>query len=135
MATWALYNAFKTAVLGGTHDLDSDTLKIKLCTSAVLPAATDANSSGYTEVSNSGTNYTTGGATVPAALSGTSTVKFDADDVSWTTATFTARFAVLYNTSKSNAVIAYLDFGSDQSVTNGTFASTMDASNGIFTLA
>lgn len=75
------------------------------------------------EVSAVGTGYTTGGATLAGrAVSyiDTTNVKFDATDATWTTATFTARYAVVYNTTTSKIRAVY-DFGGDYSVTNGTF--------------
>jgi len=55
----------------------------------------------------------------------------DAADVTWSSSTITARYAVLYNDSgasnASKALIGYVDFGSNQSSTNGNFTITWDA--------
>jgi hypothetical protein len=98
----------------------------------ISAATLDASTTVYStsnEVSSSGTNYTAGGNTLTGAtvsLSGT-TAFVDFADTSWTTATFTARGALIYNSSKSNKAIAVLDFGSDKTSTNGTFTVQMPA--------
>jgi hypothetical protein len=136
--TQAMCNSFKTELLGGTHDLDTDTIKIALFTSsATLGASTTAYS---TSNEVSGTGYTAGGNTLSGAtisLSG-STAIVDFTDTTWSSATITARGALIYNSSKSDKAIAVLDFGSDKSSTNGDFTvvfPTADASNAIIRIA
>jgi len=125
--TQALCSSFKTELLGGIHDLDTDTIKMALFTSsATLGAATTAYA-----VTNetTGTGYSAGGETVTTpviTLSGT-TAYFDFDDVPWTSSTFTCRGALLYNSSQSNAAICVLDFGSDVGVSSGTFTVQLPA--------
>jgi O-acetylhomoserine/O-acetylserine sulfhydrylase-like pyridoxal-dependent enzyme len=122
-------SSFKEQLFLGEHDMDTDTIKLALYTSA---ATLDASTTVYTtsnEVSSSGTNYTAGGNTLTGAtvsLSGT-TAFVDFADTSWLTATITARGALVYNSSKSNKAIAVLDFGSDKTSTNGTFTVQMPA--------
>ena len=110
----AMCSSFKQQILLGEHDLDTDVLKIALYTSlATLGAATTAYSTSDEVV---GAGYTAGGNTLAGAtvsLSGT-TAFVDFSDTSWTTATITARGALIYNTSKANRAIAVLDFGSDK---------------------
>jgi hypothetical protein len=119
---------FKKDVLLGDHHLDSDNIYTALYTSsATLAAATD----GYittNEVAN-GNGYTTGGnalASKTVEENSTSGV-FDAADPEWTSATFTARGALIYNktlgdaSSNSRGAIAVLDFGGDFAVVGGTF--------------
>lgn len=137
--TQAMCNSFKTELLGGTHDLDTDVIKIALYTSsATLDASTTAYST-TNEVTGS-TGYTAGGNTLSGAavtLSG-STAIVDFSDTTWSSATITARGALIYNSSKSNKAIAVLDFGSDKSSTNGDFTvvfPTADASNAIIRIA
>mgnify|MGYP003677682099 FL=1 len=126
--TQAMSTLFKKDLLLGDHHLDSDTIHIALYTSsATLSAATD----GYitsNEVAN-GNGYTTGGvalASKAVAENSTSGV-FDAADPSFTSATFTARGALIYNktlgdaSSNARGAIAILDFGGDFSVAGGTF--------------
>lgn len=137
--TQAMCNSFKTELLGGTHDLDTDVIKIALYTSsATLDASTTAYST-TNEVTGSA-GYTAGGNTLSGAtisLSG-STAIVDFSDTTWSSATITARGALIYNSSKSNKAIAVLDFGSDKSSTNGDFTVVFpaaDASNAIIRIA
>ena len=125
----AMCSSFKQQLFLGEHDLDTDTIKMALYISAATLDASTTVYSTSNEVSSSGTNYTAGGNTLTGAtvsLSGT-TAFVDFADTSWTTATFTARGALIYNSSKSNKAIAVLDFGSDKTSTNGTFTVQMPA--------
>ena len=105
----AMCTSFKSEILDEQHDLVADTIKIALFTSsASLGAATTAYSSSN-EVAN-GNGYATGGVELTSravATSGT-TAYFDAADPSWTSATFTANGALIYNSSNSNKAIAVL---------------------------
>jgi len=132
--TQAMCSSFKQQILLGEHDLDTDTIKLALYTSAAtLSAATTAYSTSDEVV---GTGYTAGGNTLTGAsvsLSGT-TAYVDFSDTTWTTATITARGALIYNSSKSNKAIAVLDFGADKTSTAGSFTvqfPTNDASSAI----
>ena len=121
--TSAVCDSFKAEQLGGStvHDFSTDTFKMALYTdSATLGATTTA----YT-VSNevSGTGYSAGGValtsvSVTAASGG---AYLDFADPSWTSATFTARGCLVYNSSKSNRAVFVLDFGSNKTVSSGTF--------------
>ena len=75
-----------------------------------------------TEVSNSG-SYTAGGGVL--VNSGTSisagVARTTFANLSFTSATITARGALIYNTNQSNAAVCILDFGSDKTATSGTF--------------
>ena len=134
----ALCSSFKQQILLGEHDLDTDVIKLALYTSAAtLSAATTAYSTSDEVV---GTGYTAGGNTLTGAtvsLSGT-TAYVDFSDTTWTTATITARGALMYNSSKSNKAIAVLDFGADKTSTAGDFTvqfPTNDASSAIVRIA
>jgi hypothetical protein len=123
--TQTLTDTFLQDCLDGGHNLGNggDTLKIALYTSS---ASLGATTSAYTTSNEvSGTGYTAGGATLSSqavAYDSTNQVAFfDAADPAFTTATITARGALIYNNSKSNASIAVLDFGSDFTSTAGTF--------------
>jgi hypothetical protein len=119
--TQAMCSSFKQQILLGEHDLDTDTIKIALYTSAAtLSAATTAYTTSDEVV---GTGYTAGGNTLTGAtVSLTGTTAFvDFTDTTWTTATITARGALIYNSSKSNKAVAVLDFGSDKTSTAGNF--------------
>jgi hypothetical protein len=119
--------------MSGGIDLDTDTLKIALVTSSYTPDQ-DAHDN-FDDVTNevTGTGYTSGGATLTPSVSVDNTDNegvFDAADVSWTTSTITARGAVIYKstgTASTSKLICYLDFGSDKSTSNGTFAITFAA--------
>jgi hypothetical protein len=136
--TQAMCSSFKQQILLGEHDLDTDTIKLALYTSAAtLSAATTAYSTSDEVV---GTGYTAGGNTLTGAtVSLTGTTAFvDFSDTTWTTATITARGALIYNSSKSNKAIAVLDFGSDKTSTAGDFTVQMptnDASSAIVRIA
>lgn len=137
--TQAMCNSFKSELLGGTHDLDTDVIKIALYTSsATLSAATTAYST--TDEVTASTGYTAGGNTLTSpviSLSG-STAIVDFADTTWSASTITARGALIYNSSKSNRAIAVLDFTTDKSSTNGDFVIVMpaaDASNAIIRIA
>lgn len=137
----ALCTSFKAECLTATHNFTNttgDVFKIALFTSsATLSAATTAYAA-TNEVS--GTGYTAGGATltnVTPTSSGT-TAFVDFSDVTWSTATITARGALIYNSSKSNKAVAVLDFGSDKTSTAADFVVTFpaaDATNAIVRLA
>jgi hypothetical protein len=136
--TQAMCSSFKQQILLGEHDLDTDTIKLALYTSAAtLSAATTAYSTSDEVV---GTGYTAGGNTLTGAtVSLTGTTAFvDFSDTTWTTATITARGALIYNSSKSNKAIAVLDFGADKTSTAGDFTvqfPTNDASSAIVRIA
>jgi hypothetical protein len=119
--TSAVCNSFKQELLGGIHDLDTDTIKIALYTSsATLGASTTAYSSSNEVV---GAGYTGGGNTLSGAsitLDGSVAI-VDFNDTTWSTATITARGALIYNSSKSDKAIAVIDFGGDKTSTSGDF--------------
>jgi hypothetical protein len=135
--------SFKQEILQGVHDFTAstgNTFKLALYTnSASFTAATTA----YTvtnEVGNSGT-YAAGGGTltnITPTTSGT-TAFTDFDDLSFTSATITARGALIYNdTAAGDPAVVVLDFGSDKTSTAGTFTiqfPTADASNAIIRVA
>lgn len=77
-----------------------------------------------------GTGYTSGGATLAgfsATQVGTGPARLDFTTPTWTTSTISAVGAIIYNSSKSNKVVACLDFGGTITSTNGTFTVTMPA--------
>ena len=146
--TQAMCTSFKIALLDGEMDFSGDTskvFKIALYTSsATLSAATTAYSA-TNEVS--GTGYTAGGGTltpVDPTSSGT-TALLDFVDETWSTATITARGALIYNTTPNttsialtNPAVIVLDFGGDKTSTAGDFTvvfPTADSSNAIIRIA
>mgnify|MGYP003116629905 FL=1 len=140
----AICTSFKQEILVGTHNFTAssgDTFKIALYTSsASLGAATTAFST-TNEISNtSGSAYSSGGATLTSVTPTTdgTTALCDFSDVSFTSASFTANGALIYNSSQSNKAVAVIAFGADKTVTSGTFTiqfPAADASNAIIRLA
>ena len=136
--TQSMVTSFKVELFGGIHDLDTDTIKIALFTSAAtLSAATTAYATTNEVV---GTGYSAGGNTLSGAAisSGGTTAFVDFADTTWSTATITARGALIYNSSKANRAIAVLDFGADKTSTAGDFTVQMpaaDASNALIRIA
>lgn len=140
--------SFKKELMYGAHDFDAssgDTFKIALYTnSAALNAATTAFT---TSGQSSGTNYTSGGNTLTRIdpTSAGTTGFTDFADTTWSNASFTARGALIYNTtpnttsiSLTNPAILVLDFGSDKVVSSGSFTvvfPTFDATNAIIRIA
>tara|TARA_R100001460_G_scaffold20034_1_gene41674 strand:- start:2396 stop:2812 length:417 start_codon:yes stop_codon:yes gene_type:complete len=119
--TQAMCTSFKSEILQEGHQMATDTIKLALFTSsASLGEGTTAYS---TSNEVSGTGYTAGGVTLTSTTVSTSgtTAFFDAADPEFTSASFTARGALIYNSSNSNKAIAVLDFGGDFTVSSGTF--------------
>ena len=142
--TSAICTSFKVELLKGVHDFTAttgDTFKIALFTSsATLGAGTTAFSTSNEITNSSGTAYTSGGATLTSVTPTTdsTTAVCDFADVSFTSASFTANGALIYNSSESNKAVAAIAFGSDKTVTSGTFTiqfPTADATNSIIRLA
>lgn len=130
-----LYGNVLLKALNKEVDWDSDTIKVMLTTSAYTPNQDTHiyKSSVTNEVT--GTGYTAGGATLSGKTitydSATNVTVLDADDVTWASSTITARYAVIYDdagaSDATKVLIGYVDFGSDQSSTNGNFTLTWDA--------
>ena len=119
--TQAMCTSFKSEILQEGHQLSTDTIKIALYTSSASLGATTTAYSTSNEVS--GTGYTAGGVTLTSAAVSTTgtTAHFDADDPTWTSASFTANGALIYNDTNSDKAIAVLEFGGDFTVAGGTF--------------
>ena len=139
--------SFKQELLTGSHNFTNgtgDTFKLALYDNN---ASFDASTTDYTatnEVANSGT-YSAGGGTltnVTPTTSGT-TAFTDFADITFTSATITARGALIYNTttgagSGTTDTVIVLDFGSDKASTSGDFQivfPTADSSNAIIRIA
>ena len=140
----AICNSFKQEILVATHDFTAstgDTFKIALFTSsATLGASTTAYSATNEITNDAGSAYTAGGEDLTSVtpVLDSSTAVCDFDNVSWTSATFTANGALIYNSSKSNKAVCAIAFGGDKTATNGTFTiqfPTADASNAIIRIA
>ena len=142
--TSAICTSFKQELLVGTHNFTAttgDTFKIALYTSsATLGAGTTAFTTSNEITNTSGTAYTSGGATLTSVTPTTdsTTAVCDFADVSFTSASFTANGALIYNSSQSNKAVAVIAFGGDKTVSSGTFTiqfPTADATNAIIRLA
>ena len=142
--TSAICTSFKVELLKGVHNFTAttgNTFKIALYDSdATLGASTTAFSTSEEITNTSGTAYTSGGATLTSVtpVADSTTAVCDFADVSYTSASFTANGALIYNSSDSNAAVCAIAFGSDKTATNGTFTiqfPTADATNAIIRLA
>tara|TARA_R110000787_G_scaffold116592_3_gene226895 strand:+ start:1048 stop:1398 length:351 start_codon:yes stop_codon:yes gene_type:complete len=116
--------------------MEADTIRVALLDSNHGFTATENTFSQVSGDEISGTGYSANGeALASKAVTQAATTKFDATDVEWTTATFTANHAVIYDdTLAGNDLIASIDFGGAQSVVAGTF-SIVWHNDGILTLA
>lgn len=123
----AMCSSFKAELLIGTHNLTSDTFKIALYTSAAtIGAATTAYTTAGEVV---GTGYVAGGNTLTGAVvtqDGTVGI-CDFSDSTWAGSTITARYALIYNSTKADRAVAVLDFGSDKTSAGGDFTVVMPA--------
>ena len=142
-----LTNSFKTEMLRGRHNFDTSgatpagsVFKIALYnSSAALGTTTTAYTT--TEELATATGYTRPGNTLVNTGVGTSTVTSftDFSDTSWTSASFTCRGCLIYNSSTitgltTDAAVCSIDFGGDKTVSSGTFTiqfPTNDASDAI----
>ena len=131
-----LYGQFLSQALNKEIDWDTDTIKVALLSNAYTP---DQDAHNYLDdvIANevAGTGYTAGGNTLANKTnsynSATNVITLDADDTTWSSSTITARYAVVYDatpaTDATKPLIGYVDFGSDQSSSNGNFTITWDA--------
>ena len=139
----AICNSFKQEILVGTHNFTNGTNTFKLAlfssdsaslskatTVYTAPASANAVPTDTLEVSQSqtdggasNTGYTAGGnsltSTTPVLSGDTACCKFA--DTSFTSATFTARGCLIYNSSAANKAVCAINFGADKTVTSGTF--------------
>jgi len=141
-----MYTSFKKELLQAKHDFTAstgDTFKLAMYTNSASPTAATTDYTTSNEIT--GTGYSAGGGTltnVTPTSSGT-TALTDFDDLTFSTATITARGAIVYNTTAgsgsgtTNSVVI-LDFGGDKTSTAGDFTivfPTADASNAIIRIA
>jgi hypothetical protein len=132
VATGKLYIKWLLSLANKETDIDSNTLKVMLCTSSYTPSqsAHQYKSSITNEIT--GTGYTAGGAALGSVTVGTSSLVFtvDAADTVWTSSTLVARYAVIYDSTPASdatrPLVAYQDVGSDISTTNASFTVTWD---------
>ena len=131
--TQAMCTSFKQALLDGEMDFSSDTAqsyKIALYTSS---ASLDAATTAYTTNNEvTGIGYTAGGNTLSISTNpttGGTTAFLSFNTTTWTTATITARGALIYQAGGSTPAVAVLNFGSDKGSSAGDFQITFPAAN------
>lgn len=141
MASYSKFDQFIEDVFEKIHNCGSDTLKVMLTN--VAPVATNSVKADLTEIS-AGFGYTAGGATVAQASSAqtSGTYKLVIADPTFTAAGGSIgpfRYAVLYNdtpTSPADPLIAWWDYGTSITITNGnSFTVDLDQVNGVFQAA
>ena len=143
----AMCTSFKQEVLQAKHDFTAssgDTFKLALYTNSAAFTATTTAYTTSNEVSAPG-SYSAGGGTLTTVTPTTSgtTAFCDFADLTFTSATITARGALIYNTTTGSGsgttnTVAVLDFGADKTSTAGDFQisfPTADASNAIIRIA
>ena len=142
--TTAMCTSFKGELLGGTHDLDTHTLKLALIKAS--PSGTyGAATTNYSDVTgnsdeSSGTNYTAGGQNLDGATISTTgtTAIVDFTDEVFSNVTTSASGCIIYNSSASTKAICVIDFGGTVSATAGDLTiefPTADASNAVVRIA
>lgn len=138
VGAWKMYGAALEAIARNTIDLDSNTFRLVLVTSAYTPNqnthSTWADASAN-EVAN-GNGYATHGKLLTCTIARTNlVVTWDSDDQSWTAASFSCKYALIVKDADANgalastdAIIAYCDLetgGGSVTVTSGTLALTL----------
>ncbi len=135
--TQAMCTSFKVELMQGVHNFNlsgGDVFKIALYSST---ATMGADTTAYTASDEvTGTGYDAGGKPLTPIdpTSGSGTAFADFADISWPGASFTARGALIYNASDGDRAVCVLDFGSDKTVSDGTFTiqfPAADAANAI----
>ncbi len=131
-----IYNRFKANIMNKEVDLEADVIQVALMDNVHAFTATN---SVWTDVSANelptAGGYTANGEVLAGkAVTQAATTKFDGTDTAWTSATFSAYHAVLWdNTVATDDLICSFDFGGIKTVTAGTFTIQWHA-NGIITL-
>ena len=128
-----VYNSFMRDVVTGAVDCDTDTFKMMLVTSTYTASKSHAKRSDITNEVAAGSGYTTGGNACALTVAATDNVNNDVEIsfsvTSWTSATITARGGVIYKSrggaSSADELVGYVDFLSNITSTNGTFAVTV----------
>ena len=135
--------AFRGELFTGTHNFASggNTFKIALYTSNPYTTSSTAYDTTNEVSASGGSNYTAAGNTLSsqAVVASTAVASVDFADTTWSSATFTAAFAAIYNDTNGDKLCVVLDFGGNKTATNGTFKITFPdpstASNAIISMA
>ena len=122
-------NSFRGELFSGTHNFASggDSFKIALYTGSIASVYTTASTvvSSTNEVNTGGgSNYSRQALSSQAVASRTAVATVDFGDSTWSSATFTAAYAAIYNDDQGDKLCVVLDFGGDKTCTNGTFKIT-----------
>ena len=135
-------NAFKGELLSGTHNFASggNSFKLALYTSNPYDTSSTAYSTTNEVSASGGSNYTTTGLVLQNQSVTTGATSFvDFDDLTFSSATFTADFGAIYNDTNSDKLCVVLDFGGSKTATNGdfkiVFPATGTPANAIISLA
>ena len=148
--TSALCTSFKVELLEGDQDFTNgaDAYKVALFkANASITGTYDATTTNYSDMTGNSDElaatggYSTGGFALtnvnPTSTSTTAFTDFSAN-ASWSSATFTTRGCIIYNTSDGNSAVCVINFGADYSVSGGTFEiqwPAADSSNAIIRIA
>ncbi len=128
-----IYSRFKANLCNKIVDLEADTINVALYDDSHAFSAADTDYTTTNELAATG-NYSAGGAALASkAVTEAATTKWDAADLAWSSATFTAYHAVIYDSTAGNDLICSIDFGAAKTVSSGTFTIQWDAA-GIITL-
>ena len=125
--------SFAQELLKGTHDFTANTIKLALYTAGSGAPYSTSSTVYDAAVANevSGAGYTTGGNTLssPVVANQTNVATLTFAQTQFTSATFGAAYAVIYNSSSSNKLVVVLDFGGTKSCSNGTFTITFPSTS------
>jgi len=124
-------NSFRGALFEANHNFKAsggNTFKLSLYTANPYTTASTVYTTSDEVSSGGGSNYSVKTLTRLGVASSTVVASVDFDNVSYTSATFTAAFAAIYNTDTvdgtANRLVVVLDFGGNKTATNGTFTIT-----------
>jgi hypothetical protein len=131
-----VYNSFMRDIATGQVDCDTDTFKMMLVNSSYTASKSHSRRSDIkspTDYEVTGTGYTAGGNACALTVATTDNVNNDVEISfsvsSWTSATITARAGVIYKSrggiATADELVGYVDFLSNITSTNGTFAVTV----------
>ena len=131
-----IYNRLKYNLGRGSVNLLTDTCKVLLMNGTHAFATNHLSTGSVTANEITGTGYTAGGASLSTqTLTEAATLKWDAADIAWTGATFSASHAVIYDdTNAADELICSIDFGTAKTVSSGTFTIVFHT-DGIISLA
>lgn len=140
MAAYTKYNTFADEISKGGHNLQTATFKVALTNTAPTAASDTVWNTTVAPAPAAANGYTAGGNTITTSSASTTSGTFK---LVLADTTFTAtsggigpfRYAILYNSSASNKVVGYWDYGSSVTLADTeTFTVDFDATNGVLTI-